>query len=135
MTRNLLNIIVHPFKAFRQPPWAFPSAIPSRIDPSLLVEEENSPYYEPIHFYPARIGEILINRYQIAAKLGHGSRSTVWLARDLQQFVLAPSHYKVHADRLDGAGRTSDSWLLKLTPITLTQGRLLAALSWKYCDS
>jgi serine/threonine protein kinase len=86
MTRNLLNIIVHPFKAFRQPPWAFPSAIPSRIDPSLLVEEENSPYYEPIHFYPARIGEILINRYQIAAKLGHGSRSTVWLARDLQQW-------------------------------------------------
>ncbi|KAJ5212784.1 uncharacterized protein N7498_004430 [Penicillium cinerascens] len=86
MTRQLPNILVHPFKAFRQPPWAFPAAIPSRIDPSLLVEEENSPYYEAAHFYPARIGETLNNRYQIATKLGHGSRSTVWLARDLQQF-------------------------------------------------
>ena len=111
MTRHLPNILVHPFKAFRQPPRVLPSAIPSRIDPSLLVEEENSPYYEPAHFYPARIGEILNNRYQIATKLGHGSRSTVWLARDLQQFVLAPSHYKVHIDFLGGAGRTSDLWL------------------------
>ncbi|KAJ5797051.1 uncharacterized protein N7518_005591 [Penicillium psychrosexuale] len=76
MTRNLLNILTRPFKAFRQSPWALSSALPSRIDASLLVEEENSPYYEPAYFYPARIGEILNDRYQIATKLGHGSRSS-----------------------------------------------------------
>jgi serine/threonine-protein kinase SRPK3 len=104
MTRNLPNILMHPFKAFRQSPWAFSSALPSRIDPSLLIEEENSPYYEPAYFYPARIGEILNDRYQIATKLGHGSRSSVWLARDLHQFVLALSHFEVHTDSLGGAG-------------------------------
>jgi hypothetical protein len=108
MTRHLPNLFMHLFKTFRQSPSAFSSAIPPRIDPSLLVEEENSPYYEPAYFYPARIGELLIDRYQIATKLGHGSRSTVWLARDLHQFVLAPSHSKVHIDNSDGAGRTSD---------------------------
>jgi serine/threonine-protein kinase SRPK3 len=89
MTRNIPNVLTHPFKALRQSPWALSSALPSRIDPSLLIEEENSPYYEPAHFYPAQIGEILNDRYQIATKLGHGSRSSVWLARDLHQFVLA----------------------------------------------
>ncbi|KAL5362040.1 kinase-like protein [Aspergillus floccosus] len=35
MTRRLPNILTHPFKAFRQSPWALPSAIPSH--PSLLL--------------------------------------------------------------------------------------------------
>ncbi|KAI2672753.1 hypothetical protein DTO013E5_5509 [Penicillium roqueforti] len=93
MTRNLLNILTRPFKAFRQSPWALSSALPSRIDASLLVEEENSPYYEPAYFYPARIGEILNDRYQIATKLGHGSRSSVWLARDLHQWRWSNERY------------------------------------------
>ncbi|KAJ5560908.1 hypothetical protein N7535_009105 [Penicillium sp. DV-2018c] len=86
MARNLYNILVHPLKTLRQSPWALSSALPPLIDPSLPVEEENSPYYEAAYFYPARIGEILHDRYQIATKLGHGSRSTVWLARDLHQW-------------------------------------------------
>lgn len=89
MTRHLRNILMRPVKAFCQSPWGLTSAIPSRIDPSLLVEEENSPYYEPAYFYPVRIDEILNDRYQIATKLGHGSRSSVWLARDLHQYILA----------------------------------------------
>ncbi|PGH05568.1 CMGC/SRPK protein kinase [Blastomyces parvus] len=93
MTRNLPNILMHPFKAFRQSPWAFSSALPPRIDPSLLIEEENSPYYDPAYFYPARIGEILNDRYQIATKLGHGSRSSVWLARDLHQWRWSKERY------------------------------------------
>ena len=132
MTRNLRNILMHPLKAFRQSPWPFSSALPSRIDPSLLIEEENSPYYEPAYFYPARIGEILNDRYQIATKLGHGSRSSVWLARDLYQFVLAYSHFKVHIDSLGGAGRTSDMWLLKSTLIIPIHGKLLVVLSWRF---
>ncbi|KAL4809919.1 kinase-like protein [Aspergillus unguis] len=93
MKRNLLKIITNPLKAFRQPPWAHSSITPLRIDPSLLVEEENSPYYDPAYFYPARIGEVLNDRYQIATKLGHGSRSSVWLARDLYQWRWSNERY------------------------------------------
>lgn len=88
MPRHISNIFINPLKAFRQSPWTISSAIAPGINPSLLIEEENSPYYEPAYFYPARIGEIMNARYQIATKLGHGSRSSVWLARDLHQFVL-----------------------------------------------
>ncbi|PLN79814.1 protein kinase-like protein [Aspergillus taichungensis] len=49
------------------------------------VEEENTPYYDPRLFYPARVGDVLSDRYQLAAKLGYGSSSTVWLARDLDR--------------------------------------------------
>ena len=111
MTRHLPRIFTQPLKALRQSPWVFLSATPPRIDSSLLVEEENSPYYEPAYFYPARIGEILNDRYQIATKLGYGSRSSVWRARNLYQFVLAPSHYKVYIDISGGAGRRSDTEL------------------------
>lgn len=90
------NMILRPFRALRHQPWALSSAIPPRIEPSLLVEEENSPYYDPAYFYPVRIGEIMNGRYQIATKLGHGSRGTVWLARDLHQFVLNIIPFQIH---------------------------------------
>ncbi|PTU22309.1 hypothetical protein P175DRAFT_0431225, partial [Aspergillus ochraceoroseus IBT 24754] len=48
-----------------------------------LVEEEKTPYYDPKRFYPARLGEIIDARYQLTTKLGYGTSSTVWLARDL----------------------------------------------------
>jgi hypothetical protein len=35
----------------------------------------------PPRFYPARLGEVFQNRYQIMAKLGFGTSSTSWLAR------------------------------------------------------
>lgn len=46
-----------------------------------------TPYYSPAKFYPARLGKVLNGRYQLVATLGHDSNSTVWLARDLNQFV------------------------------------------------
>jgi serine/threonine-protein kinase SRPK3 len=52
------------------------------------VEEERTPYYDPARFFPARLGNVLKGRYQLATKLGYGSSSTIWLARDLNQFVL-----------------------------------------------
>ncbi|KAI8672818.1 Protein kinase domain-containing protein [Fusarium sp. Ph1] len=48
------------------------------------VEEERLPDYIASRFYPARIGEVLRDRYQIVGKLGFGTTSTVWLARDLE---------------------------------------------------
>ncbi|RYP56991.1 hypothetical protein DL769_009767 [Monosporascus sp. CRB-8-3] len=49
-----------------------------------LVEEETMPEYKPEHFHPVRLGEVFNDRFQIVAKLGYGSSSTIWLARDLQ---------------------------------------------------
>ena len=50
-----------------------------------LFEQETMPEYEADHFYPVRLGEVSSNRYQTVTKLGYGSSSTIWLARDLQQ--------------------------------------------------
>lgn len=48
------------------------------------IEEETLPNYNPLDFYPIRIGEILVARYRIVGKLGFGANSTVWLARDME---------------------------------------------------
>ncbi|KAL4783724.1 kinase-like domain-containing protein [Aspergillus varians] len=61
-----------------------------------LVEEEHTPRYKPEHFYPVRLYEVLNNRYQIAAKIGWGTSSTVRLARD--------SHQSPHLTLTDGDG-------------------------------
>ncbi|OIW30770.1 hypothetical protein CONLIGDRAFT_642829 [Coniochaeta ligniaria NRRL 30616] len=49
-----------------------------------LVEEETMPEYRPGHFYPVCLGEVFKDRFQTVAKLGYGSSSTIWLARDLE---------------------------------------------------
>lgn len=69
----------------RQKPCPKSTATARSLDPSKLIEEERSPFYDPAHFYPASLGEVLNHRYQIATQLGHGARSTIWLARDLHQ--------------------------------------------------
>lgn len=51
-----------------------------------LLEEESNPDYDPRRFYPARVGEI-IQKYKIVSKLGWGTNSTVWLAKDVSRFV------------------------------------------------
>ncbi|KAJ5365154.1 hypothetical protein N7517_008040, partial [Penicillium concentricum] len=58
------------------------------------IEEERTPYYDPAQFCSARLGCVLNDQYQLAMKLGNGSNSTTWLARDLNQFVLhrPPTH-------------------------------------------
>ncbi|KAI1424333.1 kinase domain protein [Xylaria sp. FL1777] len=56
-----------------------------RIPPNDKVEEETLPDYLPARYYPVRIGEVFVNRYQVVGKLGFGASSTVWLAHDLSQ--------------------------------------------------
>ncbi|KAE8334949.1 hypothetical protein BDV24DRAFT_171751 [Aspergillus arachidicola] len=79
-----------------------PSPFPAKLLPTTdLVEEVHTPHYKPQHFYPVRLYEILNNRYQIAAKIGWGTSSTVWLARDLHQWRWLPPRYvaiKVNAN-------------------------------------
>lgn len=74
-----------PLAAFRKQPWPLPPAIATQLDRKAAIEEEQSADYHPDRFYPARIGETLNGRYQLATKLGHGAQSTVWLARDLNR--------------------------------------------------
>ena len=73
------------------PPWnrfLFPTInFPVYIPQDRKVEEETCPDYCASNYYPARIGDIIQNRYQIVGKLGYGTTSTVWLARD-QQYVI-----------------------------------------------
>jgi hypothetical protein len=38
--------------------------------------------YRPGGYHPVRIGDHLHNRYEVVQKLGYGSYSTIWLARD-----------------------------------------------------
>ena len=68
-------------------PWPPSTAVATQLNLREPIEEEKTPYYNPARFYPARLGEVLNNRYQLVKKLGHGSNSTVWLARNLNRFV------------------------------------------------
>ena len=75
-----------PFRLLKCRPWPQSMAVSELLDSNKPMEEEKTPYYDILRFYPSRIGEVLNDRYQIATKLGYGTNSTVWLARDLHQF-------------------------------------------------
>ncbi|KND88080.1 Serine/threonine-protein kinase SRPK [Tolypocladium ophioglossoides CBS 100239] len=55
------------------------------IVPSQRVEEERLSFYMREEYYPILIGEVLQDRYQVVAKLGYGTSSTVWLSHDLRE--------------------------------------------------
>ena len=65
-------------------PRVFPSDGFAVIDSTERVEEEQLPYYQRKDYYPMRIGDVIREHYQVVAKLGYGTSSTVWLARDLR---------------------------------------------------
>ena len=72
-------------------PRAMPTSGWEKIPVEDKIEEETLPDYQAEKFYPVRLGEIFESRYQVVAKLGYGSVSTVWLCRDLE-YVFPPSH-------------------------------------------
>src|SRR5215471_12673337 len=45
--------------------------------PSEWIEE-----YRPGGYHPVELGDVFENKYKVVRKLGYGSYSTVWLARD-----------------------------------------------------
>lgn len=81
-------------RAWRAPlsPKHFNNANFVAIDPELLIEEETIPGYIAAHYYPVVIGEVFKDRYQVVGKLGYGTTSTVWLARDLEYVEQAAEH-------------------------------------------
>lgn len=81
--------------AFRQLGRRFLSTVPSpprvvnrsgfvNLDPSLIIEEERMPAYRKGLYYPVRLGDVYLCRYQILSKLGFGANSTVWFCHDLK---------------------------------------------------
>ncbi|PLB46174.1 kinase-like protein [Aspergillus steynii IBT 23096] len=65
-------------------PRSLPTSGYPTIPTETLVEEEEIPDYRADQFYPVQLGELFQGRYQCVAKLGFGSSSTTWLARDLR---------------------------------------------------
>lgn len=47
-----------------------------------IEDVESLEYYQPGGYHPIQVGNIFQERYEIVHKLGHGSYSTIWLARD-----------------------------------------------------
>ena len=47
------------------------------------IEEETLPRYRPDDYFPVLIGQVFNRKFKILAKLGFGSESTTWLAKDL----------------------------------------------------
>lgn len=65
-------------------PHTFPSDGFAALPKNEKFEEERLIGYKAENFYPVRLGEVFESRYQVVAKLGFGTASTVWLCRDLQ---------------------------------------------------
>lgn len=52
------------------------------LDLEVEAEAEAPSRYEEGLYYPLCIGDVLVDRYRIEHKLGHGGFSTVWMAHD-----------------------------------------------------
>lgn len=86
------------FPKLRHQSWSLSPMIAPRLDTHRRFEEENTPYYDPTRFYPAKLDSVLNGRYQLVTKVGYGTSSTIWLARELNQFVSLRSYGLVVTD-------------------------------------
>lgn len=57
---------------------------PKPLPRDVPIEEELIPGYDPKRFYHPHPGDILDRRFELKAKVGWGSTSTVWLAQDVR---------------------------------------------------
>lgn len=64
-------------------PIRFPVSGFKVYDDSVWVEEEIAFHANSYNWYPVNIGDVINSKYQVLGKLGYGSISTVWLARNL----------------------------------------------------
>jgi hypothetical protein len=76
-----------PAKLSTSRPYLFSRSVASMSCRSTSIrplEEENLPGYDPLEFYPVRLGDSIRDRYRVVGKLGYGANSTVWFCRDEQ---------------------------------------------------
>ncbi|KAK4133834.1 CMGC protein kinase [Trichocladium antarcticum] len=64
-------------------PLRFPAAGFEVFSDSIIVEEEQFDAFKTGQYYPVKIGDVYHRKYQVLGKLGFGTTSTVWLARNL----------------------------------------------------
>lgn len=64
-------------------PLHFPTSGFKVIENSVPLEEEHFDEFRAGQYYPVNIGDVLASTYQVVGKLGFGTTSTVWLARNL----------------------------------------------------
>ncbi|KAI1135447.1 kinase-like protein [Hypoxylon sp. FL0543] len=77
-----------------RPPVSQTTPEPEILPDDTLVDEERIPGYRPKPYYPANPGDVLEDKYQLDAKIGWGSSSTVWLAHDIHSGRwLTPKRY------------------------------------------
>jgi hypothetical protein len=77
--RTVASITQLPTRARSFPTTGFP-LLPTH----LKFEEEKLVGYRAEKFYPVKLDDVINSKYQVVAKLGFGTASTVWLCRDLQ---------------------------------------------------
>ncbi|KAM0664877.1 hypothetical protein MY8738_008261 [Beauveria namnaoensis] len=65
-------------------PLRFPTTGFDIIPDLALLEEEQLDEFKEDKYFPVQIGHVYASKYQVLGKLGFGSTSTVWLARDLE---------------------------------------------------
>ncbi|PYI21633.1 kinase-like protein [Aspergillus violaceofuscus CBS 115571] len=85
--------------------------------------------YRPGGYHPMQIGDVLKSRYRVVHKLGHGSYSTIWLARDRQvekyvavkiskadsksqEIDIISALSRLHYPAVDSPGQTMIPWIL-----------------------
>ncbi|KAL2865720.1 putative serine/threonine-protein kinase [Aspergillus lucknowensis] len=100
-----------------------PSQLPRYAGPLIpqqaLVDEEICPGYSAASFYPAKPGEVLAKGYQLLVKIGWGSQSTVWLARDISRFKWQSE--KILALKIINSNNADDAWHEKEIESYITQ--------------
>ncbi|EFY91659.1 protein kinase-like protein [Metarhizium acridum CQMa 102] len=84
ISRPMLKFSQSFSKSSQSSPRKFPSTGFDLINPSEKVEEEQLPFYKKDEYYPMKIGDVVCGHYQVVAKLGYGTTSTVWLSRNLR---------------------------------------------------
>lgn len=89
--RGLSRMSLEPFIPFRrtfsrrQASLSESPALPEALPLDVPVDEEVIPGYNPKYFYHPNPGDILDHKYELKAKIGWGTSSTVWLAQDLSR--------------------------------------------------
>ena len=98
---SLFKLVRDAFRRAPLSPLRFPSAGFPLVRDSILLEEEHLNEFKAGQYYPANIGDVYDGKYQVLGKLGFGSTSTVWLARNLQYGLslvscALPLHFLYH---------------------------------------
>lgn len=84
-----------------------------RVPDATPIEEELLSGYKAEDYYPVATDQTLDSRYRIICKLGRGSGSTVWLAKDLKYDSSGPQFY-VFNYFANGIPRTSQYRAIKV---------------------